>query len=147
MHISKFENPLTLTEALDFIKNTIKIKFIKNNSVPFVWSAVKTIAGNILEVGGNDIEFSFQLIELDEQKKIVCHSNGFAQFIYAFTCYPQHNEFYLETSSTRNSFSLFKTFDELVNYIENTPNLNHKKIIKTPVYKTVLDYYEIKLDD
>jgi hypothetical protein len=138
VHNSCFQNPLTLMEAIDKIKVNI------NQS--FEWYAVKTKSGNIIEVGGTHKEFAFDFVKLDSGH-ICSFCNGFVEHVYRIVL-ELSNSFdqafcQIETSTHRSEIDTWKSLNDLILYLDNTPKLNYKKLEFEPVYRQEIDHYKL----
>lgn len=140
MHVDNFKNCISLKEAVEKVQG--------NSSASYEWYAVKTKSGNVLEVGGNKEDMLFSFVMLKDCDKLDTYANGYSKSAFRISYYKNNSKCYITIyQGDASSFtSRWKTLKGLLRYIENTPRLNYKEFKVIPVYKTVLDHYEIKFD-
>jgi hypothetical protein len=135
MHKSCFDKPITLEQAIRNVEN--------NTSYCFQWFPVKTISGNILEVGGTSKEVAFEFVELNKQGQIVAYTNGFVQHVYRIKFEKSDNYSSLVLPHCQCELKWNKNLNDVIHYIEHTPDLNHTKIDVKPAYSSVVSHYDL----
>jgi hypothetical protein len=136
MHKSAFINPLTTEQAYNLI--------INNHSNNYIWYPVKTTCDNIIELGGNDKELKTYIIKLDENCNIISHENEFVAISFSISL-DDINFCRIDMKDATTQSTKFKSKQQLLDWLNTTPNINLIQPKLIPIYTTKLSHYNCSI--